>query len=96
MLSNLIAAMNDATTIALLVCLPIIALVIGALVMFFVNIFLFNDYKNIKISLDNFVSCHKFISNANSSKFDYSTQELMTFNVLHTSLELSKEKSTEN
>ena len=66
------------------------------LVMFFVNIFLFNDYKNIKISLDNFVSCHKFISNANSSKFDYSTQELMTFNVLHTSLELSKEKSTEN
>ena len=64
--------------------------------MFFVNIFLFNDYKNIKISLDNFVSCHKFISNANSSKFDYSTQELMTFNVLHTSLELSKEKSTEN
>lgn len=37
MLSNLIAAMNDATTIALLVCLPIIALVIGALVMFFVN-----------------------------------------------------------
>ncbi|WP_455538718.1 glycosyltransferase family 2 protein [Terrisporobacter sp.] len=64
-------------------------------VMFFINIFLFSNYKNINTTLDNFASCYKFISNANSSKFNYSLEELMALNVLHP-LSDSKKKSAEN
>ena len=52
------------------------------LVMFFINIFLISEYKNLKITLRNFKTCHKFISNANSSKFNYSEEELFKLNVL--------------
>ena len=41
-----------------------------------------SDNLKIKITLRNFKTCHKFISNANSSKFNYSEEELFKLNVL--------------
>lgn len=56
------------------------------LVMFFINIFLISEYKNLKITFKNFASCYNFISNANSPNFNYSTEQLMNLEVLHSDL----------
>ena len=55
------------------------------LVMFFINIFLINEYKNLKITFKNFSSCYKFISFANSIDYNYSIEDLMNLNVLEAS-----------
>ena len=66
------------------------------LVMFFINIFLISEYKNLKITFENFTSFYKFISHANSSNYNYSTQQLMNLEVLQSSLQNSTyKKSTE-
>lgn len=65
------------------------------LVMFFINIFLIRDYKNLKITFKNFVSCHKFISYTNKHSFNYSIDELMNLEVLQSSIENTTLKSTE-
>lgn len=65
-------------------------------VMFFINIFLINEYKDFKITLENFKSFYKFICHANSSKYDYSMGDLLDLNVLQKcSNTLINEKSTE-
>ena len=51
-------------------------------VMFFINIFLIKEYKDLKVTLENFSTCYKFISHANSPKFNYSLEELMDLKVL--------------
>lgn len=56
------------------------------LVMFFINIFLISEYKSLKITFENFASCHKFISSANSSNYNYTFDQLMNLEVLQSSL----------
>ena len=65
-------------------------------VMFFINIFLIDEYKDFKITLENFKSFYKFICHANSSKYDYSMNDLLDLNVLQKCTNtLISEKSTE-
>ena len=52
------------------------------LVMFFINIFLIKEYRNLRITFENFASCHKFISCADSINYNYSIKELMNLEVL--------------
>lgn len=52
------------------------------LVMFFINIFLMNDYNNKKITITNFKRIYNFISKCNSDKFDYTKKDLLQFNIL--------------
>lgn len=66
------------------------------LVMYFINVFLIRDYKNIKITFENFASIYKFISLANSSSYNYSIDELMNLEVLQSSIDNSiYKRSTE-
>lgn len=64
------------------------------LVMFFINIFLISEYKNLKISFENFSSCYKFISHANSSKFNYTEEQLLNIEVLQYPVENSTDNDT--
>lgn len=66
------------------------------LVMFFINIFLISEYKNLKIAFENFTSFSRFISFANSSNYNYSTEQLMSLEVLQPSLQnITYKNSTE-
>lgn len=66
------------------------------LVMFFINIFLISEYKSLKITFENFASCYKFISLANSSNYNYTFDQLMNLEVLQSSLQNNTyKKSTE-
>lgn len=66
------------------------------LVMFFINIFLIKEYKNFRITFENFVSFSKFISHANSSNYNYSFEQLMNLQVLQSSIVSNiNKKSTE-
>lgn len=66
------------------------------LVMSFINIFLIKDYKNIKITFENFNLFCRFISSANSLNYDYSAEQLMDLEVLQSSVQNSVyKKSTE-
>lgn len=56
------------------------------LVMFFINIFLIKEYKDLKITFKNFASCHKFISYADSINYNYSMENLMSLEVLENSI----------
>ncbi|WP_018590970.1 glycosyltransferase family 2 protein [Terrisporobacter glycolicus] len=54
-------------------------------VMFFINIFLISEYKSLKITFENFASFYNFISCANSSSYNYSTEQIMNLEVLQSS-----------
>lgn len=62
------------------------------LVMFFINIFLIREYKNIKITFKNFVLFYDFISSANSANYNYSTHQIMNLEVLQSYIQNSKYK----
>lgn len=64
------------------------------LVMFFINIFLIKEYKNIKITFENFTSFYNFIVSANSLDYDYSAQQLMNLEVLQSSIQNSVYKGS--
>ena len=68
----------------------------GFIRLFLKNNELYNKYKNFKITLENFTSFYKFICHANSSKYDYSMNDLLDLNVLQKCTNtLISEKSTE-
>ena len=65
------------------------------LVMFFINIFLITEYKNLRVTFENFASCHKFILCANSINYSYSIETLMSLEVLQNPIKSNTyEKST--
>lgn len=52
------------------------------IVMFFINIFLIKEYKNLSITLKNFVSFYEFIKKANDINFDLTKEEINLIEVL--------------
>ena len=56
------------------------------LVMFFINIFLIKEYRDLKITFKNFASCYNFISSADSINYNYSMEDLMSLEVLEDSI----------